>query len=266
MGRLRVIRSKIARPQTAAGLVAILFIAAGYMAVPKIVRPTTKAASAPVIQPIEQRVPDVQGAAVIAPVDCSKVPCMALTFDDGPNPEVTPQVLDILQRHNAKATFFLIGLHVPGNEALLRRMHQEGHEIGNHTWSHTDLTKLSPGGVEDEIMQTQTAIAAAGVPLPRLMRPPYGGTDAMVRSHIPLTVVLWNIDPEDWKAKKPEKIIEHVLSHARPGGVVDLHDIRGVTAEALDPILTGLEQSYHLVTVSQLLDLSPGQQGVFYGR
>lgn len=259
--------SKLARPQTAAGLVAVLFVGAGYMAVPKIVRPTTNAASVPIISPIKQDVPAVQGMAVNTAVDCSKVACIALTFDDGPDPEITPQVLDILERHNAKATFFLIGVHVPGNEALVRRIHASGHEIGNHTWSHRDLTELSPAEVEEEVSRTQEVISASGVPLPNLVRPPYGGTDVMVRSHIPLTVVIWNVDPEDWKAKKkPEKIIEHVLAYAKPGAIVDLHDIKQATADALDTILTSLEQNYHLVTVSELLDLAPGQPGAFYSR
>lgn len=256
--------TKAARPQTAAGLLAVSFVALGFAAVPKIVRPT-QAASAPVIKPIIQK---VEGAAVeaIAPVDCAKVACMALTFDDGPNPEVTPRVLDILNSHNAKATFFLIGLHVPDNKAIVRRMHQAGHEIGNHTWSHRDLSGLTPQEVEDDIAAAQDAIVAAGAPAPHLFRPPYGAVDSMVRGHVSMSVVSWNIDPEDWKAKRPEQIIDHVLSHAKPGAIVDLHDIYPTTADALDPIITTLEQNYHLVTVSQLLDLPPGQPGIFYGR
>ena len=88
----------------------------------------------------------------------------------------------------------------------------------------------------------------------------------MIRSHVAMSVVSWNIDPEDWDAKQPEKIIEHVLTHAKPGAIVDLHDIYALTADALDPILTDLEQKYHQVTVSDLLDLPPGQPGIFYRR
>jgi len=208
----------------------------------------------------------VEAASTTVPLDCAKVACLALTFDDGPNPIVTPQVLDILARHHVQATFFLIGLHVPGNEALVRRMHAEGHEIGNHSWSHRDLTTLSPQEVELEISTTQQAIAAAGVPLPTLFRAPYGAVNAMVRSHVPLTILAWNVDPEDWNKKKAQKIIDEVLATARPGAIIDMHDIRQPTADALDPILTSLEQNYHLVTVSQLFNLPAGQQGIFYGR
>jgi peptidoglycan/xylan/chitin deacetylase (PgdA/CDA1 family) len=237
----------------------------GYLATPGIIRPTS-ATTIPVIQPVlEPQTKDVL-AAVAAPADCAHVACLALTFDDGPNAEVTPRVLDILARHNAKATFFLIGLHVPGNEALVRRMHSEGHEIGNHTWSHTKIADISPQELEDDIARAQDVITAAGVPTPKLFRPPYGMFNSMIRSHVPMTVIAWNIDPEDWKARKPQKIIDHVVANAKPGAIVDLHDIYPVTADALEPLLTALEQNYRLVTVGDLLGTPPGQPGIFYGR
>lgn len=254
---------KLVRPQTAAVMLAFAFVVGGYLALPKIVRPTQAAGTVPVIQPIEQH---VRGLTISTPVDCSKVACIALTFDDGPKAPVTGRVLDILEMHNAKATFFLIGVHIPGNEELVRRMHASGHEIGNHSWSHRNLAELSPQEVEDDIAKAQTAITAAGAPLPRLFRPPYGMFDSMVRSHVPMTVVAWNIDPEDWRAKKPEQITEHVLIHAKPGAIIDLHDIYDTTADALDPIIIELKKSYQLVTVSELLDLPAGQPGIFYGR
>jgi peptidoglycan/xylan/chitin deacetylase (PgdA/CDA1 family) len=232
------------------------------MASPKIIRPT-RAASVPVIQPI---VAHVEAAATATmPVDCTKVVCLALTFDDGPNPIVTPQVLDILARHNVQATFFLVGSRVSGNEALVQRIYHDGHEIGNHTWDHHDLAGLSPEEVEDEFSRAQNAITSAGVPAPHLFRAPYGAIDPVVRGHIPATVVSWNIDPEDWKTDRPDKIANNVISQAKPGGIVDLHDIHQPTADALETILTGLEQNYHLVTVSELLKLPSGQPGIFYG-
>jgi peptidoglycan/xylan/chitin deacetylase (PgdA/CDA1 family) len=263
MWRLKAAYIGITRPQVSAGLIAMLVaVSGGYTSLSQIVTPV-QATDVPVIQPMEPR---VEGITISAPIDCAKVACLALTFDDGPKADVTPRVLDILERYNAKATFFLIGVHVSGNEEIVRRIHRSGHEIGNHTWSHRDLSGLSPQEVEEDIALAQNAITAAGVPAPRLLRPPYGGFSAMVRSHVPMTVVGWNIDPEDWKAKKPEKIVEHVLANARAGGIVDLHDIYSITADALDPLLASLSQTYHLVTVSELLNLPPGQPGVFYGR
>jgi peptidoglycan/xylan/chitin deacetylase (PgdA/CDA1 family) len=248
-------------PQVAAGLMVIILIVGGYLTLPEIVKPI-HAAKVPIIQPIEQH---VEGVNIHAPVDCSKLSCLALTFDDGPDPEVTPSVLKILSRHNAKATFFLIGVHVPGNEQVVRRIHRGGHEIGNHSWSHQDLSKLSPAAIEKDIARAQNVITATGVPAPRLFRPPYGAIDSVVRSHIPMTVVSWNIDPEDWRADTPE-IIDHVLTHAKPGAIIDLHDIYPETAHALESILQELERRYHFVTVSELLSLPPGQPGIFYGR
>ncbi len=254
---------KIFWPQVAFGASAAVALAVGWAVTPKIIRPTQAVPAPIIVSTPEQR---VEGIAITIPTDCSKVACLALTFDDGPSPAITPQILDTLQRHNAKATFFLIGLHVPDNGALVRRIHAEGHEIGNHTWSHRKLSELSPQEVEDDIAHAQSVIAGAGVPAPRLFRAPYGDIDPMVRSHVPMTIVSWNIDPEDWKARKPEKIVEHILTHAKPGAIVDLHDIYQVTADSLDPVLTGLEQTYHLVAVSELLSLPPGQPGVFYSR
>lgn len=213
MGIFRGAYKRVAGPQVMAGLVAAFLVLTSYSSSTEIIRPN-QAANVPVIQPIEQQ---VEGLAISAPVDCSKIPCLALTFDDGPDADFTPRVLDILEQHNARATFFLIGMHVPGNEKLVRRIHASGHEIGNHSWSHRKLTDLSPEAVENEVARAQTAITSTGVPAPRLFRPPYGAIDPMVRSHVPLTIIYWNIDPEDWRAEKPKEIIEHVLDNAKPG-------------------------------------------------
>jgi peptidoglycan/xylan/chitin deacetylase (PgdA/CDA1 family) len=261
MGTFREAIKKMARPQVAAGLLALLILTTGYWVTPAIIRPAASA-PVPVIKPLAQ----VQGAAIVTPVDCSKTPCLALTFDDGPKPRLTRRVLDVLRNHQVRATFFLIGLNVRGNENVVRRIHSDGHEIGNHSWSHRKFSELSPREIEDEIARTQRAITATGVPTPRLFRPPYGDFSPMVRNHVSLTVVSWNVDPEDWRADHAKDVIKHVLDHARPGAIVDMHDIYSVTADALGPILDELTRHYQLVTVSELLDLSPGQPGIFYGR
>jgi peptidoglycan-N-acetylglucosamine deacetylase len=265
MWRPRRLTSRV-RPQILVGLAVIaLAVQGSYSVMPSVLRPS-QVSNVPVIRHVQSS--PVQGlpAEITAAVNCAEVSCLALTFDDGPDPQVTPRVLDILRQHEAKATFFLIGTRVPGNEALVQRMHREGHEVGNHTWSHSKISELSPQELEDEVARAQNVITETGVPAPRLFRPPYGLFSPMIRSHVSMTVVAWNIDPEDWNAKKPEEIVEHVLANAKPGAIVDLHDIYSLTADALDPILTDLEQKYHLVTVSELLDLPSGQPGIFYGR
>lgn len=199
-------------------------------------------------------------------VDCEIRPCLALTFDDGPHPQITPQVLDILARQQVKATFFVVGAHVAGQEALLQREYREGHEIGNHSWNHPDLTKLTPEDTEAQIQSTQKVIAAAGVPAPRILRPPYGAINQMVAAHNHLSVVRWNVDPEDWKYQDAPAILASTLAQARPGAIILMHDIYPSTAAALEPVIVALKQQYQFVTASQLLDLTPGDQGQFFAR
>lgn len=206
----------------------------------------------------------VRGA--YAPVNCVKVPCLALTFDDGPSAVVTPQVLDTLQRHKVRATFFVVGSHVPNNEAIVRRMHKEGHEIGNHTWSHADLTTLAPAQIQEQISATQEAVDKAGAPIPHLFRPPYGALNSVVYGNVHLTVVRWNVDPKDWETENSADIVSGVESTSRPGGVVEMHDIHQRTADSLDQIINDLKPHYNFVTVSEMLNLPPGQRGEFFGR
>jgi len=193
-------------------------------------------------------------------------PRLALTFDDGPNSAVTPKVLDALQRHQARATFFVLGARVAGHEALIQRMYQQGDEVGNHSWNHADFTTLSAGQITQQVAQTQAAVMRAGIPAPTLFRPPYGAVNAVVRSHVPLTLAFWNIDPEDWHDKKPDDIVKKVTDAARPGRVIILHDTGMVTGDAIDPLLTELQKNYQLVTFSELFNLAPGERGEFYGR
>lgn len=199
-------------------------------------------------------------------VDCAKVPCLALTFDDGPNPMTTPQIVDILERQHVRATFFLIGSRIHGQEALLRRMYYGGNEIGNHSWSHPDLTTLSSADIAQQAALTQEAVVAAGVPAPTLFRPPYGAVNPAVRSSIPMTLAMWNVDPLDWKVKDANELKARMISEAKPGGVLDMHDIYHVTVDALEPAIVELKQHYQLVTYSELFNIQPGQRGEYFGR
>lgn len=217
--------------------------------------------------PIIPSSPQVRGAQTDEPSpDCQKVPCLALTFDDGPEPAVTPRVLDILASERINATFFVVGKRVPGNEYLLKRMHAEGHEIGNHSWGHPNLTKMTPAGVDAELEATQRVVAAAGVPAPRILRPPYGAVNDIVKSHAQMSIVKWDIDPEDWRSRDPALISSGILAQAKPGGIILLHDIYPETADALTSTIQQLKGSYQFVTASQLMNLSPGDQGQYFGR
>lgn len=200
-------------------------------------------------------------------VDCLKLRCIALTFDDGPNPITTPQILSILEQEQVHASFFVVGSRINGKTAIIQRMYEDGDEIGNHSWTHPDLTKLTPPQIQDQVNKTQQAIVATGVPAPTLFRPPYGAVNAQVLANIPMTMMFWNEDPRDWAANTPGQVLAAVMGAAHPGGVIDMHDIYHVTVGALPAIIDQLRaQQYNFVTVSQLLNLTPGEQGEFFGR
>lgn len=200
-------------------------------------------------------------------VDCRQVTCLALTFDDGPNPLTTPQVLSELEQAHIRATFFVVGTRIAGNEAVLRRMYADGDEIGNHSWSHPDMTRLSADQVQQQVQLTQQAVIGSGVPPPTVFRPPYGFVSQVMLDKIHLSILLWNEDPKDWAASTPQEVVQAVDASAQPGGIIDMHDIYGVTADALPQILSNLQnRGYHFVTVDQLLNLDPSSRGIYYGR
>ncbi len=214
----------------------------------------------------------VQQKSLLAPpqpkaaVNCAEVACLALTFDDGPDPVNTPRLLDLLRDRQVRATFFVVGANAAAHPDIVRRMYSEGHEVGNHSWVHPNLTKLDPAQIDDQVVRTQFAVMAAGVPAPRWFRPPYGAMNDQVRAHVPMALALWNIDPEDWGAKDPGQVVERILARAGPGRVVDLHDMHRLTVDAMPAVIDALKPHYTLVTMSELFDTEPGQRGEFYGR
>jgi peptidoglycan/xylan/chitin deacetylase (PgdA/CDA1 family) len=201
------------------------------------------------------------------PTDCTSQPCIALSFDDGPNPATTPEVLTTLELKHVAATFFLVGRNIAGNETLVQRMAADGFEVGNHSWDHPNMIGLTPEQISTELLSTQAAIVNAGAPLPTLFRPPYGAVNDKVLADAGLQAALWNIDPDDWKATDPALLAQQIVATAKPGGIIDLHDIHQVTADALPAVVDQLAaQGYKFVTVSQLLHSRdrPGHDP-FYG-
>jgi peptidoglycan/xylan/chitin deacetylase (PgdA/CDA1 family) len=186
---------------------------------------------------------------------------IALTFDDGPGPVFTPQVLSILQRYKAHATFFCVGEWVHLYPGLVEQTFRAGNVIGDHTWSHPDLTKLSPDTVRWQLSSTSSAIQSAIGSQPTLFRPPYGATDSAVvsvASQLGLLQVLWTIDSRDWALPGVNAIVDTVLSHATNRSIVLMHDGGGDRSEtilALPLILSALQQrGFTFVTVPQLLE------------
>lgn len=197
--------------------------------------------------------------------DCAVAACVALTFDDGPNPDSTPIILDALKKERVKATFFVIGLKVAANKDSLMRMQKDGHEIGNHTWAHPNLTKLSQAQIEQQVSLTQTAVTDIGLPAPKLFRPPYEAFTKPMLAYVHMPVILWNIDPKDWKEKDPKNVVAIVNAQVRAGGLIVMHD-KLVTAAAVEQIIKDLKPKFKFVTVTELLNLAPDAQGIYIGR
>ena len=184
---------------------------------------------------------------------------VALTFDDGPS-AYTQRILDTLKRGGAKATFFALGYQLGDFPLPLQRAVAEGHEIGNHTWNHADLTKLAPNDIGAEMTQLTAGLEAAGVPRPRLFRPPYGAYNAEVLRQATkrkMLTVMWTIDTSDYAAGNPRSLADYTLGLTEPGAIILMHDGGGnrtITAAALPLIVRGLQQrGYKLVTVPRLL-------------
>ena len=188
---------------------------------------------------------------------------IALTFDDGPDPAWTPRVLDRLAAGGVRATFFVVGERAERAPDVVRRMAAEGHEIGNHSWSHKSLWLCGPRATTDEIARAHEGIAAlAGTP-PRHFRPPWGMVNAAMFGAVRRVgerCVFWSIQPEGQRPAAADRQVAYVLRRAHAGAIVDLHDAEGTPGasarlvDALPAMLDGLrERGYTFVTVRELL-------------
>ena len=192
---------------------------------------------------------------------------VSLTFDDGPNPKTTPLILDILKKYNAKATFFILGQNIAGNEDIIRRMVAEGHEVANHSWSHPNFTKLSPDQIKQEVEQTQAALEQITGQRPLMVRPPYGAVNQTVMNAMNLPAIYWSVDSLDWKTRDSKAILNVIQANTRPGSIVLLHDIHQPTAESIEPVIQYLQgQGYKLGTLSNLLGPNLNSQLIYYDR
>lgn len=188
------------------------------------------------------------------PTDCSQQQCIALTFDDGPSPH-TERLLDYLNQHKAKATFFVLGLYVDRHPNAVQRMAKEGHQIGNHTWHHRDLTGMPLSEVVTEIGSTNQAILQISGVVPHVMRPPYGATNAQIAATSTMPQILWSIDPVDWKDRDAQIITDRIVSAAQRGAIVLAHDVYPSTVDAMPVVIERLKaQGYIFATIDELLN------------
>jgi peptidoglycan-N-acetylglucosamine deacetylase len=183
---------------------------------------------------------------------------IAITFDDGPHPQNTPRLLDILAQRNIKATFYVIGRSVDLHPGILRRTVAEGHEIGNHSHTHRLLSKLGDTEVRQEMQRCQDAIGRAAGVRPRTMRPPYGGLlqrqREMLHAEFGYPTILWSVDPLDWQRPGPSVVTSRILTGTTAGGIVLAHDLHSQTVDAMPATLDGLlKRGFKFVTVSQLI-------------
>ena len=212
-------------------------------------------------RPLEEARPVDAAAEIEAP----ETPLVALTFDDGPNRSTTTKLLDGLAQRGVKCTFFIVGEMIPGNEDLIERMAAEGHQIGVHSYDHVYLTGLSSADFQAQVGRTNGILSELTGGATFCIRPPYGAVDAGVEKKAPSALILWSVDPEDWKYKDAARVAAHVVSHAKDGDIVLLHDIYSTSVEAALDIVDVLHQrGFLFVTVEELaharhVKLAPGQ-------
>src|SRR5437870_11719999 len=191
-------------------------------------------------------------------------PYIAMTFDDGPNATLTPKLLDILAAHHIKATFFVIGENVAQHSEVVARAAREGHEIGNHSWSHPNFGKMSDENVRRQLWRTDDAIKSATGVRPTLLRPPYGSITARekrwIHDEFGYQIILWDVDPNDWKRPGPAVVRTRILKETRPGSIVLSHDIHPGTIEAMPSTFDALKaKGFKFVTVSELIRTAVAQ-------
>ena len=188
-------------------------------------------------------------------------PYIAMTFDDGPSATLTPKLLDILKERHMHVTFFVLGEMVKPHPEILKRAVAEGHEIGDHSWSHPNLAKMSDEAVRSELERTKDVIADAIGHAPTLMRPPYGSLTTAQRKWVHETlgfqIILWDVDPDDWKRPGPAIVEKRIIDGTRNGSIILSHDIHPGTVEAMPSTFdTLLAKGFKFVTVSELIAMN----------
>ena len=177
---------------------------------------------------------------------------IALTFDDGPNYN-TSKILEILNKYNVRATFFVLGSKINHNEKIIKTMDEYGMEIGNHTYSHKLMTSMSNLDIIKEVEDTSDLIYNIVGKHPNLVRPSYGSFNKKIKESINMPIIIWNIDTLDWKSHNSNKIVSRVMNKVSDGDIILMHDIYSATVKAVDILVPKLiSEGYQLVSVSEL--------------
>ncbi len=194
-------------------------------------------------------------------------PVLAMTFDDGPHPTLTPKLLDILKERNIKCTFFVIGKNAKAYPKIIQRMLAEGHEIANHTWTHCSLTSRSDAQIRSELQQSEDALVAAANYRPHLIRPPYGAINTRIKqlmfTEFGYPTIMWSVDPQDWRRPGSSVVTSRLVNGAHPGAIMLSHDIHAPTIQAMPSMFDQLlAKGYQFVTVSQLMNMEKANMPV----
>lgn len=191
-----------------------------------------------------------------AKVDCAKVKCVALTFDDGPVKH-TSHVLDALSARGARATFFVEGIMARRQPDVLRRMIAEGDAVGNHSWNHPIMFGMKSSSIRSQFVRTQKVITSTVGERPMLVRTPFGQQNKKIRkvlAKLGSPVILWDVDPQDWKVRKTDVVIRRVVKATKRNSIVLLHDVWPSTRAAVPAIIDKLQaKGFVLVTVPELI-------------
>ncbi|MBR2490172.1 MAG: polysaccharide deacetylase family protein [Ruminiclostridium sp.] len=178
---------------------------------------------------------------------------VALTFDDGPWPGTTDQLLDGLARRGVKATFFLIGNQVESQTDTLRRMAEAGHQIGLHTWDHVQLDGLSQWETQDQLDRCRQVLTHLLGPVDLMVRPPYGFVDENLKAWADAPILCWDVDTLDWQDQNPDRIVQTILDQTRDGSIILMHDIFSTSVEAaLAAVDALMAEGFRFVTLEEL--------------
>lgn len=182
---------------------------------------------------------------------------IALTYDDGPHPKITPKLLELLAKKKVKATFYLLGEQLREYPGIAQRIAEEGHELANHTTTHKQLSKLEASGIRSELSRTDEMLTSITGTRIATMRPPYGAQNERVRqvcADLGYKVVLWDVDTNDWRGRSSQTIIKTILDGTSDGSIILLHDRYQSTLDSTEHVVDALrEKGYEFVTVSELL-------------
>ena len=207
--------------------------------------------------------------AAVAPAQIPDGPFVALTFDDGPKAETTTVLLDGLSQRGIHATFFIIGQNVEGNEELLLRMDREGHQIGMHTFHHRSLAGASGADFYAEVDELRRTLSGLLGRENFMLRPPYGAITPADRARVGAPIILWGVDPEDWRDRDSDRQTAAILNTVRDGSIILLHDIYEASVETALRVADALmAEGYKFVTVEELFavrGITP-ENGVEYRR